>query len=68
VGRLRTKAGRSDRIEWREHLRIFALIANVVMVLTLIAFRMWLFPTVLGVPMIVPPVLAVLALAVRIRH
>jgi len=38
------------------------------MVLSLIGLRIWLFPTILGVPLIVPPVLAVAALAIRIRH
>jgi hypothetical protein len=68
VDSVRAKGRQSERIEWREHLRVVALIANVVMVLSLIGLRAWLLPTIVGVPMIVPPVLAVVALAVRTRH
>jgi hypothetical protein len=65
---MRPRERRSEGTEWREHLRVVALIANVVMVLSLIGLRAWLLPTIVGVPMIVPPVLAVVALAVRTRH
>jgi hypothetical protein len=55
-------------MNWRQHLRMIALIANILMVLSLIGFRGWWYPMVLGVPMIVPPVLAIIALALRVRE
>lgn len=53
---------------WRRHLRVVALIANVLLRLTLIGWRGWWMPMTLGVPAIVPPLLAVMALAVDRRR
>jgi hypothetical protein len=47
---------------WREHLRIVALIVNILLVLFLIGSRGWFMSMGFGVPMIVAPVLAIAAL------
>ena len=49
---------------WREHLRVIALIVNSLFVLALIGSRGWWISAGFGVPLVVPPVLAVIALAV----
>jgi hypothetical protein len=48
---------------WREHLPIVAIIANALLVMFLIGTKGWLMSMGLGVPLIVPPVLAIIALA-----
>jgi hypothetical protein len=50
---------------WREHVRVIALILNGLFVLSLIGLRGWAYPTGFGVPFIVPPLVAVIALAVN---
>ena len=50
---------------WREHLRILAILVNGLFVLSLIGTKGWWMSLGLGVPMIVPPVLAIIALAVH---
>jgi hypothetical protein len=55
---------------WREHLRVVALLLNGLFVLFLLGTGGWLWSMgPLGVPIIVPPVFAVIALAVyRVRR
>ena len=48
---------------WREHLRLVAILANVLLVMFLIGTKGWFMSMGLGVPLIVPPVLAIIALA-----
>jgi len=47
---------------WREHLRIIALFINILFVVTLIMSRAWFVSPGLGLPIVVPPLLAVAAL------
>jgi hypothetical protein len=55
-------------MNWREHLRVIALFANVLLALFLVASRGWFWSMgVLGIPLIVPPLLAIVALAVPAR-
>jgi hypothetical protein len=51
-------------MNWREHLRVIALIINGLFVVALIGSRGWWVSPGFGVPLVVPPVLAVIALAV----
>jgi hypothetical protein len=51
-------------MNWREHFRVIALIVNGLFVVALIGSRAWFVSPGFGVPLIVPPVLAVIALAV----
>jgi hypothetical protein len=51
-------------MNWREHLRVIALIVNTLFVVALIGSRAWFVSPGFGVPLVVPPVLAVIALAV----
>ena len=49
---------------WREHLRVVALITNVLLVMFLIGSGGWFWSMGgIPVPLIIPPVLAVIALA-----
>jgi hypothetical protein len=59
------KEGSKEAMNWREHLRILAILVNGFFALFLIGTRSWWMSMGLGVPMIVPPVLAVIALAVH---
>jgi hypothetical protein len=49
---------------WREHLRVVALLLNGLFVLFLIGTRGWFWSIGFGMPIIVPPVVAVIALVV----
>jgi hypothetical protein len=63
-------AGSHERLtmkNWREHLRVIALIINLLLVLFLIGSKGWFMSTGFGIPLILPPLLAVIALTVR-RH
>ena len=51
-------------MNWREHVRAIALIVNGLFVVALIGSRSWFVSPGFGVPMVVPPVLAVISLAV----
>ena len=51
-------------MRWREHVRVIALIVNGFSMLALIGSRGWWYP-IGGLPLIVAPVLAVIALAVN---
>ena len=51
-------------MNWREHLRVIALIVNGLFVLVLIGSKGWWVSSGFGVPLVVPPILAVIALAV----
>lgn len=42
-------------MNWREHLRMFAIIVNGLVAMTLIGVRGWWMSVGLGVPMIIPP-------------
>jgi hypothetical protein len=56
-------------MNWREHIRIIALIVNGLSIMFLIGARGWWITLGFGVPFIVAPVLAVIALAVnRTQH
>jgi hypothetical protein len=59
------KEGGKEAMNWREHLRLLAILVNGFFALFLIGTRSWWMSMGLGVPMIVPPVLAVIALAVH---
>ena len=52
-------------MNWREHLRIIAMLANGLFVLLLIGSKGWLMSMGLGVPLIACPLLAVFALTVK---
>ena len=60
---LRSKKRHDDVKNWREHLRLVAILANVLLVMFLIGTKGWFMSMGLGVPLIVPPVLAIIALA-----
>jgi hypothetical protein len=63
------KEGSDDVTNWREHLRILAILVNGLFALFLIGTKGWWMSMGLGVPIIVPPVLAIIALAVhRVRR
>jgi hypothetical protein len=51
-------------MNWREHLRMLAILVNGLFAFFLIGTRGWWMSIGLGVPMIVPPVLAIIALVV----
>jgi hypothetical protein len=53
---------------WREHVRVVALIVNLLFVLNLVGSKGWWLSAGFGVPMILAPILAVLALAVTGRR
>jgi hypothetical protein len=53
------------RSNWREHVRVIALIANALLVLFLISSKGWFMSVGFGMPLITAPVLAILALVVR---
>ena len=48
--------------KWREHLRVVAIIANVLLVMFLLGTKGW-WMMAFGVPLIIPPLLAIIALA-----
>jgi hypothetical protein len=52
---------------WRGHLRVIAIVANALMVLFLVGSRGWFMSMAFGVPMIVPPALAIAALVLQRR-
>jgi hypothetical protein len=53
----------TEFMNWREHLRVIAILVNGLFVLWLIGVRAWFFAIGdVPIPMIVPPVLSVLAL------
>jgi hypothetical protein len=51
--------------KWREHLRAVALIINILLVVFLIGSKGWWMSMGLGIPLIVAPLLSVIALSVR---
>ena len=53
---------------WREHLRVVALIVNVLGALSLIGAKGAFMTLGFGVPLIVPPVLAIAALITRTQR
>jgi hypothetical protein len=55
-------------MNWREHVRVIALLANVLLILFLIGTRGWFWSIGLGIPIILPPLLAVVALSVNRRR
>ena len=56
-------------MNWREHLRILAISVNGLFAMTLIGQKGWWMSVGLGIPMIVPPLFAIIALAVKhVRH
>jgi hypothetical protein len=57
--------GREQVKNWREHLRVAAIVANALLVMFLIGSKGWWMSIGFGVPLVVPPVLAILALATR---
>ena len=56
--------GGEEMKDWREHLRLVAIIANVLLVMFLIGSKGWWMSMGFGVPLIIPPALAIIALAV----
>lgn len=50
---------------WREHVRIVAIIANALLILFLVGTRGALWSIGFGVPLILAPALAIVALLVR---
>jgi hypothetical protein len=57
-----------ERRNWREHLRVIAMIANVFFVVLMVGSRAWWWATPgLGVPSITYPLLAIIALGVNRR-
>jgi len=57
------RKGDKEVTNWREHLRLVAIIANVLLLMFLIGTKGWFMSMGLGVPLIVAPVLAIIALA-----
>jgi len=55
-------------MNWREHLRVIAMIANGLFVMLLVGARVWGVSMGLGVPLIVYPLLALIALGVNRRN
>jgi hypothetical protein len=55
-------------MNWREHLRVIALLANGLFVLLLIGSKGWWLSLGLSIPIIVYPVLAFIALIVNSRN
>jgi len=55
-------------MNWREHVRVIALFANILLALFLIGTRGWLWSIGFGVPLILPPLLAIVALSVNRRQ
>jgi len=51
--------------KWREYLRAVALIINILLVVFLIGSKGWWMSMGLGIPLIVAPLLSVIALSVR---
>jgi len=49
---------------WREHLRVVALVVNLLFTLALMGSKGWWLTVGFGMPMILAPILAVAALAV----
>lgn len=54
-----------ESMNWREHIRIIALIVNGLSIMLLIGSRAWWMTLGFDLPLIVAPVLAVIALAVN---
>ena len=52
-------------VNWREHSRIIAIVANAMFVVLLFGSRGWFISMGLGVPLIVYPVVALVALMVN---
>ena len=50
-------------MNWREHLRIVAILANVFLALFLMGTKMWWVSMGFGAPLIIAPILAIAALA-----
>jgi hypothetical protein len=65
---------RDETIRWRAHRRVIAVLITGPCVLSLIGMRAWTLPVGgLGMPVIVPPVVALLALVLSdsdrgVRH
>jgi hypothetical protein len=59
----KVKERHEDVKNWREHLRLVAILANVLLVMFLIGTKGWFMSMGFGVPLMVPPVLAIIALA-----
>ena len=55
-------------MNWREHVRVIALLANSLLALFLIGTRGWFWSIGFGVPLILPPLLAIVALSVNRRQ
>src|SRR6516165_7278626 len=55
-------------MNWREHVRVIALLANILLALFLIGTRGWFWSIGFGVPLILPPLLAIVALSVNRRQ
>ena len=55
-------------MNWREHLRIIAIIANGLLVMLLIGTKGWWLSVGFGLPLIVYPLLALVALGVNRRN
>lgn len=52
-------------MKWREHLRIVAILTNALLLVFLIGTRGWFWSIGFGVPIVVPPFLAILSLLNR---
>ena len=52
-------------MNWREHLRIVAIIVNVLFAFALVVTRAWFMSVGFGIPIIVPPVVAIVGLSVN---
>jgi hypothetical protein len=51
--------------KWREHLRVIATLVNGLFVVLLFGTKGWFLSVGLGLPFVLPPLLAILALAVN---
>jgi hypothetical protein len=52
-------------MNWREHVRVIAILANILLALFLIGTRGWFWSIGFGVPFILPPLLAIVALSIN---
>ena len=55
-------------MKWREHLRVIAMIANGLFVMLLLGTKGWWLSMGIGVPLILYPLLALIALGVNRRN
>ena len=56
---------KANMANWREHLRLIAILVNALTAIALVGVRGWWMSVGFGIPLIVAPVVAVVALIVN---